>query len=65
MIEFEWDPRKSELLKRRRGISFEELAELITSESLLAIREHPNPQKYPGQKIIIVNIDGVCMGCSI
>jgi uncharacterized DUF497 family protein len=58
LVEFEWDPKKSELLKRKRGISFDELAELITSESLLAVREHPNPRRYPEQKIFIVDVGG-------
>ena len=57
-LEFEWDPKKNEFLKKERGISFEEIAKLVTSESLLAVREHPNPQRYSGQKIFIINIDG-------
>ncbi len=57
-MKFEWDPKKSRYLKEERGISFEEIVELITSKSLLTVRNHPNPEKYPGQKVFIVNIDG-------
>ncbi|TCK04603.1 hypothetical protein CLV27_1036 [Phorcysia thermohydrogeniphila] len=57
-IEFEWDSKKDEFLRKERGISFEEIIELITPENLLAVREHPNPLKYPNQKIFIINING-------
>ncbi len=39
-------------------MSFEEIVELITSKSLLAVVNHPNSEKYPGQRIFVVNIDG-------
>jgi len=58
VIEFEWNPKKDEFLKKKRGISFKEISKLITSENLIAVRKHPNPQKYPNQKIFIVNISG-------
>lgn len=57
-MKFEWDPKKNGRLKEKRGISFEEIVELITLKSLLAVINHPNSEKYPGQRIFIVNIDG-------
>ena len=65
-MKFEWDLKKSIFIKEKRGVSFEEIVKLITSESLLTVRNHPNPKKYPGQKVFIINIEGgVCLGCSI
>jgi len=61
-LKFEWDPKKSKLIKEERGISFEEIAKLITSKNPLAVINHPNPEKYPGQKIFIVNIEGYAWG---
>ena len=57
-MKFEWDSKKSNYLKEKRGISFEEIIELINSKNLLTVRNHPNPEKYPGQKIFIINIEG-------
>lgn len=49
-----WDPQKNEILKRARGISFEEIAYLIESGQILGIEENPS---RPDQKIYILEID--------
>lgn len=54
---FDWDKEKNIKLKHERGISFEEVVLAINEEKLLAAIEHPNIQKYPNQKIYIVNIN--------
>ena len=54
---FLWDPEKNEWLKRERGISFEQVVLHIEQGDLLDILEHPNPQKYPGQRILIVRLE--------
>ena len=46
---FEWDPKKSEWLKKHRGVSFEEVVEAIEKGGLLRILRHKNPHKYPDQ----------------
>jgi len=51
---FNWDNRKNELLKKERGISFEEITYLIETGSVIAIEEHPG---RPHQKLYIVRID--------
>jgi len=53
---FEWDPKKSEWLKKHRGVSFEEVVEAIEKGGLLRILRHKNPHKYPDQIMLIVNI---------
>jgi len=57
MKPFLWDPVKNEWLKRERGISFEQVVLHIEQGDLLDILEHPNPQKYPGQRILIVRLE--------
>ncbi len=57
MKPFLWDPEKNEWLKRERGISFEQVVLHIERGDLLDILEHPNPQKYPGQRILIVRLE--------
>jgi uncharacterized DUF497 family protein len=52
-----WDYEKNELLKNERGISFEDILYHIETGCLLAVIEHPNRDKYPNQKMYIVNID--------
>jgi uncharacterized DUF497 family protein len=54
----EWDEAKNALLKRLRGISFEEIVEALAKGGPLWIKEHPRPEKYPGQKLFAVSIAG-------
>ncbi len=58
MKPFRWDPEKNAQLKRERQISFERVVLHIEQGDLLDILEHPNPQKYPGQRLLIVQIEG-------
>jgi hypothetical protein len=53
-MQFKWDKKKNELLKKERGISFEELVFSIENGFLLDLIENPNRIKYPNQKIYIV-----------
>ena len=55
---FSWSPEKNQLLQERRGISFEEIVFHIENGDVLDILEHSNPQKYPGQRILVVEVDG-------
>lgn len=54
---FRWDNEKNELLKKNRGVSFEQVVILMEREDVLDTIEHPDQDKYPGQKIAIVRID--------
>jgi hypothetical protein len=49
-----WNPEKNEILKRERGISFEEIAYLIESGQVIGIEENPG---YPNQKMYVFEID--------
>ena len=54
---FNWNLEKNQLLLRRRGVSFERIVFEIASGNELAVLEHPNQEKYPGQKISMVQVD--------
>jgi len=55
---FDWNPDKNQDLIRERGISFEEAVFHITHGGLLDVLEHPNKDKYPNQRLFVVNIEG-------
>ena len=50
-----WSLEKNEILKAKRGISFEQIAFLIESGHIVGIEENP---KRPNQKIYILEIEG-------
>ncbi|MEW6401377.1 MAG: toxin [Chloroflexota bacterium] len=54
---FAWNEEKNELLKEERQISFEDVVFYISQGFLLDVLEHPNHEKYQGQKIFVVEID--------
>lgn len=49
-----WNSEKNEILKRERGISFEEIAYLIESGQIIGIKENSG---RPNQKLYILEID--------
>ena len=51
---FDWNPAKNARLKRERGISFEEVVFHIENGDEIDILDHPNQERYPGQKISVV-----------
>ncbi|MCD4655485.1 toxin [bacterium] len=55
---FDWNSEKNEFLKIDRGITFEEIIYHITHNDLLDTIEHPKQNRYPGQRIFIVNVEG-------
>ena len=54
---YSWNNAKNRRLKAERNVSFEEVVFYIERGQLLDIVEHPNQEKYRGQRIFIVNID--------
>ncbi len=57
MTIFAWNPEKNEQLKVERGISFEEIVFHIEAGDVLLIEEHPNQERYPGQRVFSVQIE--------
>jgi uncharacterized DUF497 family protein len=54
---FDWSLQKNEKIKAERGISFEDVIFSIQHDGLLDILEHPQKNKFPKQRIFIVDIN--------
>lgn len=57
MTYFTWDTGKNEKLRAERGISFEEIVFHIEQGDVLDILEHPNQEKYEGQRVLVVKVE--------
>ena len=55
---FKWNVEKNELLARKRDITFEEIVNRISAGAQVIEIDHPNQERYPDQKIMIVDLDG-------
>ena len=51
---FDWDDAKNAKLRAERGIGFEDIVFHIERGDLLDILEHPNADRYAGQRIFVV-----------
>lgn len=58
MSEFDWSDIKNQLLERTRGVCFEDVLVHIQNGDVLDIIRHPNRGRYPGQSIIVLNVEG-------
>jgi len=58
MKPFRWSSEKNGWLKRERGLSFEQIVVAIESGGLLDILAHPNPCRYPNQRVLVVADSG-------
>jgi len=54
---FDWNDEKNEMLKKTRGVSFEQVELAIAMGDLIDRVKHPNQAKYPDQKVFIVRIE--------
>jgi uncharacterized DUF497 family protein len=57
-VKFVWQEDKNKLLKQERNISFEQVVFAIENKQIVDVMEHPNQEKYKGQKFILVEING-------
>ena len=57
MDRYRRDSEKNDHLKTERGISFERVVMRIERGDVLGVYAHPNPLKYPKQRVLVVNID--------
>ena len=58
MNKFDWDEEKNAILEKLRGINFEDVVFHIMNGDVLDVIHHPNKDRYPNQKIIVLNVDG-------
>jgi len=54
---FCWNQEKNEQLQTERKINFETVISSIEEGNLIDIIQHPNQEKYPNQRIFIVEIN--------
>ena len=54
---FAWDETKNDKLKAERGIGFEDIVFHIERDDVLDILEHPNRQRYGGQRTFVIQRD--------
>jgi uncharacterized DUF497 family protein len=57
MKSINWNLDKNQKLADERGISFEDVVVYIQQGEILDIVEHPTPEKYPNQRMFVLNID--------
>ena len=55
---FGFDNEKNEILYRKRGVTFQMVIASIADHGILLDFDYPNQQKYPKQKVLVVDIDG-------
>jgi len=53
---YRWSEKKNDQLKQSRGISFEDVVLALESGGLLDVLAHPNPRRYPNQKVFVVAV---------
>ena len=53
-----WNEEKNLRLKEERGVCFEDVVFKIGRGEVLDILEHPHQERYPGQRIFVVEIEG-------
>ena len=58
MSDFDWSSEKSESLGRVRGMFFEDIVICIQNGHVLDVIRHPDRDRYLGQNIIVLNVDG-------
>jgi len=56
MKHFAWNSEKNAQLLQERGISFERVIYHIERNGVLDVIKHPDPSKYPNQRMFVVNI---------
>ena len=58
MKQINWNPTKNQQIIAGRGISFEDVVFYLMQGRLLDDIEHQNAEKYPHQRVFVINIDG-------
>ena len=56
LVDFRFADEKNRRLAETRGVTFEDVIEAIAEYGVLAEYQHPNQQKYPGQRVMVVRI---------
>jgi hypothetical protein len=57
MKPFRWSSDKNQQLGAQRSIHFDAVVVAIETGGLLDVLAHPNPEQYPGQRILVVEVN--------
>jgi hypothetical protein len=57
-MEFAFNTEKNDILRRERGVTFPMVIEAIAETGILLNFDHPNQIKYPGQKVLVIELEG-------
>lgn len=57
MKPFGWSPEKNDALQAERGVSFESMVVAIQNGGLQDVLAHPDAQKYPRQRVLVLAHD--------
>jgi hypothetical protein len=55
---FEWDEEKNFWLKSNRNVCFEDVVFYVENGFILDDKVYPNQNKYPNQRLMIIDMDG-------
>ncbi|HMR69916.1 MAG TPA: hypothetical protein PKA84_06750 [Rubrivivax sp.] len=58
MKPYRWPASKNDRLLNERGLTFEQVVVAIESGALLDVVGHPNPRRYPRQRVFVVAVEG-------
>ncbi len=53
-----FDENKNDKLKRERGVDFKTVIEKMAEGKILLDFKHPNRERYPNQRIMVIDING-------
>jgi hypothetical protein len=53
-----WSPAKNAGLKVEWGIGLEEILVAVETRALIEVVRHPNPNRYPRQRVMVVGVAG-------
>jgi uncharacterized DUF497 family protein len=57
-MKFEFSAEKNNLLLQERGVTFERVIDVIFEQGILADFHHPHQERYPNQRIFVVELEG-------
>ena len=57
MKQYDWNREKNEWLRENRNICFEDILFYLENDLLIDDIEHPNQEKYAGQRMMVFNIE--------
>lgn len=56
-MKFDFSQKKNEEIFLERGVTFYDVIEAIAEKGILLNFDNPNKEKYPNQKILIVDVN--------